>query len=191
MNSLKQLIYIYYRMVYIYKIYCKDKNIKDCYIGSTSNIKNRISQHKHSCNNENSENYNQYKYVYIRENSGWCNWSYDIICECTSEDRDHLERWYIENTTHTNLNKQIPTRNMKEYYQNNKKKIKEYHKEYRKLNIDNKKELDKKYREANKKKINEKHNCECGSNFRKADKSRHFKTQKHLKYIESLKINKT
>ncbi len=31
---------------YYYKIICKDINIKDCYIGSTLNLKNRISYHK-------------------------------------------------------------------------------------------------------------------------------------------------
>ena len=163
-------------MIYIYKIFCKDKNITNCYIGSTSDIKNRIRQHKHSCNNENSKDYNNYKYVYMRENGSWCNWSYDIICECTSEDRDHLERWYIENTATTNLNKQIPTRTKHEHYQENKEKIKNRSKEYRELN---------------KNKINEKHNCECGSKYTLLHKARHFRSKKHLKYIESLKINKT
>ena len=32
----------------IYKIYCKDENINDCYIGSTKNLKNRIRNHAKS-----------------------------------------------------------------------------------------------------------------------------------------------
>ena len=67
-----------------------------------------MRQHKYACNNENRKDYNQYKYIFIRENSGWSNWSYEIICECTSEERYNLERWYVENTKDTNLNKQIP-----------------------------------------------------------------------------------
>jgi len=63
--------------------------------------------------------------------------------------------------------------NMKEYYNDNKEKInkqrKEYHKEYRKLNIG---------------KLKDKHECECGGKYTCNDKSRHFKTKKHIKYIE-------
>ena len=116
--------------IIIYKIYCKNNEIKDCYIGSTGNIKTRIQVHKYSCNNENSEKYNQYKYVYIRENGGFDNWNYDILCKCPKADRYKMERWYIENCKESNLNKSIPTRTnkeyKKEYYQKNKDKIKEY-----------------------------------------------------------------
>jgi len=201
MNTLKQLINIYYRMIYIYKIYCKDENIKDCYIGSTNDIKIRIKNHEYSCYNENDEKYNQYKYIFIRENGGWCNWSYSIICECPSEDRYTIERWHIENTKDTNLNKSIPLRSVQEWSEANKKKLKEYRelnknkmKEYRELNKNKIKEQCKQYRELNKNKIkeikNKKYECECGGKHTHANRIQHLKTQKHLKYIESLNINK-
>lgn len=48
------------------------------------------------------------------------------------------------------------------------------------------KEYKKKYRDENKQKISEKnkqkYTCECGSVFRKSDKSRHEKSKKHQKY---------
>ena len=190
-------------MVYIYKIYCKDKDIEDVYIGSTKNITLRITDHKHCCNNENNEKYNQYKYIFIRENGGFNNWTYDIICECTSEDRFELERWYIENTKSTNLNKNIPTRTdtdlreynkeyAKQYTQLNKNKMKENQKKYRELNKDTIKEKNKKWRDLNKEKIKEnreynkeKYECECGSKLRKADKARHNKSKKHVLFISS------
>ena len=156
--------------IIIYKIYCKNNEIKDCYIGSTGNIKTRIQVHKYSCNNENSEKYNQYKYVYIRENGGFNNWDFKILCKCPKEDRYKMERWYIENCKESNLNKSIPTRTHKEYYQKNKEKINEYQKEY-----------DKKNKETTKQKMT----CICGSIFRICDKSRHCKTLKHQKYIEN------
>ena len=34
----------------IYKIYCKDEKIKECYIGRTENFKSRFSQHRGTCN---------------------------------------------------------------------------------------------------------------------------------------------
>ena len=186
-------------MVYIYKIYCKDKDIEDVYIGSTNNIKKRMYNHKQVCNDENSKEYNRYKYIFIRENGNWSNWTYEIMCECPSEDRYKMERWYIENTANTNLNKHIPNRSGKEYRELNKKKIKEYRelnkdkmKEYRELNKDKIKENVKQYRELHKDKIKEyrekTYDCECGGKYTYIHKQRHFKTIKHQKFISSTVI---
>ena len=153
-------------MVYIYKLFCKDKDIEDVYIGSTKNIKKRISEHKNSCNNENNEKYNQYKYIFIRENGGWSNWIYDIICECTSEDRYKIERWYVENTAKTNLNKYIPNKNKKEY-----------EKKYYELNKDTIKD-----------KKNKKYECECGGKYTYANKAQHLKSKIHQKFISSTEV---
>ena len=56
---------------------------------------------------------------------------------------------------------------------------KEYDKIYRHKN----KEKYKEYVEANKEKINEKFTCECGGKYIYYNKSRHFKTKKHLKFV--------
>ena len=159
-------------MIYIYKIFCKDENIEDVYIGSTTDIKKRITDHKYNCNNENSKDYNQYKYTFIRENGGFKNWTHDIICECTSEDRYKMERWYVENTKDTNLNKHIPNRSKKESQ-----------KKWYELNKDKIKDQSKKYRENNKK-----HNCECGGKYENSHKVRHFKTKKHQRFISSTEV---
>ena len=54
-----------YSKAFIYKICCKDKNIEECYIGSSTNFVNRKNQHKNSCNNINNKEYNQKKiYIY-------------------------------------------------------------------------------------------------------------------------------
>ena len=188
--------------IIIYKIYCKNNEIKDCYIGSTTNIKSRIGNHKSKCNNENSKEYNQYKYIYIRENGGWDNWEYKIICKCPKADRYKMERWYIENCKESNLNKCIPTRtnkeDHKEYRKKNKDKLKEYIKEYQ--NKDKYNEYQKNYRKENKEKISkyqkeydkkikekrkQKMTCICGSVFRIDTKSKHCRSLKHQKYIEN------
>ena len=71
----------------------------------------------------------------------------------------------------------------KEYYQENKEKIKIKSKEYRAVN----KESQKEYRAVNKDKIkeqrNKKVNCECGGKYTHAVKSRHLKSKKHQAYI--------
>tara|TARA_B110001469_G_scaffold75143_1_gene71292 strand:+ start:212 stop:772 length:561 start_codon:yes stop_codon:yes gene_type:complete len=182
-------------MVYIYKIYCKDKDIKDCYIGSTTRIKRRIAAHKHSCNKENSKAYNNYKYTFIRENGGFENWNFDIICKCPKQDRYIMERWYIENTAYTNLNKYIPNRSRKERNETNKKnkeKIQEYYKEYIKKNKNKYKNYDKNYQELNKDTIkdrkNKKYECECGGKYTNANKNQHLKTIKHKTFISSKEV---
>jgi len=136
--------------IIIYKIFCKNEEIKECYVGSTSNLKKRIQQHKTSCNNENDTNYNNYKYIFIREHGGWDNWDFKILCECPKEDRFKMERWHIENDKYTNLNKSIPTRTNKEYRQKNKDKISKKEKEYYQKNKDKIKEKHKDYYEKNK-----------------------------------------
>ena len=193
----------------IYKIYCKNENIKDIYIGSTNNFELRKKQHKHSCNNTNSKHYNNYKYVFIRENKGWGEWIMESITTCSKEKQYTIERWYIENVEHTNLNKNIPTRTGKQYKEDNKEKLKEQNKQYREDNKEkikqyrednkekikevNKEKLNeyaKQYKEVNKEKIKEKQKekmtCECGSTFTKCNKPRHEKTNKHKNYYINL-----
>ena len=103
------------------------------------------------------------------------------------------------------VNKMMPNRTPKQYYQdnkeylnnrnklyqeNNKDKLLEYSKQYRDENKEQKKETDKAYREANKEKIKERKTqpflCECGCTIQWDEKARHQKTQKHLKLMEQL-----
>jgi len=106
------------------------------------------------------------------------------------------------------VNKMIPGRTKKEYYEDNqekmkqhrednKEKIKQYYednKEYIKEKVkqykeDNKEKI-KQHREDNKEKIKERkskpYECACGSIVKWNDKARHFKTKKHCEYINNL-----
>jgi Fic family protein len=118
----------------IYKIYLND----DVYVGSTNDYNLRINSHKYSCNNPNSKDYNFPIYQFIRENGGWDTFKKEIINETdkTGKELRELERYYIE-TLKSNLNSEIPTRNKKEYYENNIDKISEYKKEKIKCDICN------------------------------------------------------
>ncbi len=73
------LINLYMNNVYIYKLYCKNKNIPECYIGSTRNINKRITYHRISTHNKNDTKYNRSMYQFIRNNGGFKNWKIDII----------------------------------------------------------------------------------------------------------------
>jgi hypothetical protein len=143
----------------IYKLCCKDVNVKEIYIGSTINFKRRKCCHKSSCNNINSKKYNLKVYKYIRANGGFQNWDM-IIIEKYQECNDKLElkqreRYYVE-LLQSSLNMCIPSRTIKEYKQDNKEKIKEKDKQYYINNKEQIKEHQKKYKQDNKDKIKEK-----------------------------------
>ena len=57
----------------IYKIVCKDVNVKSCYVGSSSLFSEREKQHKYSCNNNKLSNVKLYRM--INKHGGWNNWS--------------------------------------------------------------------------------------------------------------------
>jgi len=114
-----------YTKTIFYKIICNDKNIKDCYIGHTTNFIRRKSAHKCRCNNENDKQYNYNVYKFIRDNGGWCNWSMIIIEEIQFDNKlDALcqEKKYIEEYKAI-LNKVIPSRNKKEYKLSTRKRF--------------------------------------------------------------------
>uniref|UniRef100_A0A6C0I778 GIY-YIG domain-containing protein n=1 Tax=viral metagenome TaxID=1070528 RepID=A0A6C0I778_9ZZZZ len=68
-----------YSTTFIYKITCCDQNIKDIYVGHTTNFVQRKHSHKTSCINNKSTNYKCKLYETIRCNGGWCNWKMEII----------------------------------------------------------------------------------------------------------------
>ena len=152
----------------IYKLCCKDINIKEIYIGSTTNFKRRKCEHKSTCNNSNNKNYNLNVYQYIRANGNWDNWDMIIIEKFECNDKLELhkrERYWLENLQ-ASLNSKIPNRSKKEWEEDNKDKLKEYCKEWKDNNkekyneknkeyYENNKEYFKVYRENNKDKIKE------------------------------------
>ena len=143
-------------MSVIYKIYCKDENIKDCYIGSTNNLKNRKWKHKSDCNNINSKNYNFKVYVFIRANDGWDNFDFIILEQfeniMTKKDLLKIEGQYIKNNN-TTLNYIIAGRTLDEYKEDNKTIIKEKRKKNYEENKEKLLEKQKIYREKHKTEI--------------------------------------
>ena len=68
-----------YSNTVFYKIYCKDTNVNELYIGHTTNFVQRKHAHKQSCNNLKSPNYKCKLYDVIREYNGWDNWNMEMI----------------------------------------------------------------------------------------------------------------
>jgi len=199
-----------YKKGKIYKIVNNENN--KIYFGSTCQpLHKRISEHRKKHNDCMSKNLGvdlkDCQIILVEK----------IECECKYELLKR-ERYYIENNEC--VNKSVPTRTYKEWYEDNKQKIKERkralwtknkehylkkakewrenNKEYMKQYKENNKKIILKKRkeiyELNKNKINEKKRiekmtCCCGSVIRKADKTKHFKTKKHINFIKSNSSN--
>lgn len=163
-----------YENTIIYKIVCNNLDVKHCYVGHTTQFTKRKAQHKNCVNN--GKEFLLYKT--IRDNGGWNNWSMIEIEKYSCNDRNEAqsrERYWIEQLN-ADLNSSIPTRTRKEYREQEevKQKMKKYLKEYRQ-------------QEKNKQKKNkQKFTCECGSITTIINTQRHFKTNKHINFMNSL-----
>jgi group I intron endonuclease len=141
----------------IYKIICKDENIKDCYIGSTKNFHRRKLEHKNSYNTIN-QNSNCNVYKFIRDNGGWDNFIFDIVETLICENKNDAlirERYWVEN-----LDAKI---NSKSPY----KRYDENHSKTWRLKTG-------------------KITCDCGLILSKTNLLRHTKSKKHQDYLLSL-----
>jgi len=175
------------------KIYMITTNkIYEVYIGSTiQTLEERLSSHK-----------SDYK-RWLKGEKKYCT-SFEILqyddceillvedypCESKKELRLKEGEYICEMDC---VNKVIPSRSrkeyFKEYYQKNKEilsqNMKEYMKEYsQKSEVKEKlKAYNKEYYQNNKQKFT----CICSGIYSKKNKAKHYKTRKHIQYIEEMK----
>ena len=182
-----------YSQSIIYKICCRNPDIKEIYIGSTTNFYRRKQEHKNRCNNSNDKSYNFNVYKFIRANGNWKNWDMVEIEKYNCNDKLELhkqERYWLEELN-ASLNMCIPSRNQKEYQKeyrdNNKLKIKEYKQNNKKKIAEKSKEYEKKRGKTDKRIQYKKEYCEkakvnkgvceiCNKEMRKDSLNRHQKT---------------
>ena len=207
-------IKIDYSNTMFYKIVCKDLDIKDFYVGHTTDFKTRKNCHKRVCNNPNDRNHNLPIYEFIRANRGWDNFDMILIeKQCLNDglEATKRERELIEDLK-PSLNSVIPFRtkeekkeikqqwtndnweNIKEYKHNwhneNKERINNTKREKYQENREEQLAKSKKYYHDN---IEERRqtrnrlcNCICGETYTYANKARHERTNKHQEYLKSL-----
>jgi hypothetical protein len=157
-----------YSNTVMYKIVSNDLNIRDCYVGSTTNFTKRKWAHKSICANINSKMYNLKVYKFIRDNGDWHNWSMILIemFPCTNHlESLQRERYWCENLNAT-LNSLVPSRTNKEY------------------NLDHK-EQKKQHTANNKQYRNTVLTCQCGCSYTRKHKSRHEQSNKHQEYVDN------
>jgi hypothetical protein len=106
-----------YSKTMMYKIVSNDLNIRDCYVGSTTEFTKRKCSHKSDCTNINSKKYNFKVYQFIRDNGDWQNWSMILIemYPCVNHlESLQRERFWCEHLNAT-LNSVVPSRTKQEY----------------------------------------------------------------------------
>ena len=154
------------RIGFVYKLVCKDVNVTEVYVGSSTSLRNRRYTHKACCTRENDKAYNR-PVSYIRENGGWQNWNLLVIERVEFEFRFELqdrERFHME-ALHATLNSRVPNRTQAEHRQ--------YHQQY----------MQQRQEESSKK-----HDCPCGGRYTNEHKSTHLKTEKHQAYEQFMAL---
>ena len=186
-----------YSITCIYKIVCRDLEVKDFYIGHTTSFKHRKIQHKYDCQNLNSKKQNIYLYSFIKGNGGFDNFDMvfieSVCCKNVLEARQR-ERQLIEELK-PSLNRTMPMiePSVKEYKQNwyneNKERVSEEKKQKYQLEKEYVKQKSRDYHYKNRdiilEKMKEKTICECGSVVSKNHLNRHFSTLKHNEFINN------
>ena len=184
----------------IYKIEpIVDHEEKEIYIGSTTKqyLSQRMGEHREIYKNWLKTNTRKCTCFLLFDKYGVENCTIVLLETINASSKDELlarEKHFIQSLKC--VNKYIPLRSNKEYYLENKINLDEYYKKFREDNKLNKQEYDKQYRKINSEKIRNqrrlnleiKYTCECGSIINKCKLSRHIKTNKHSKFLES-KIN--
>ena len=124
---------------YIYNIICKDNDIFDSYIGSTSlNPMDRFRVHKYR-----SAFINNRLYTFINQNGGLDNFIFNIIEKVPYEDVCDLrqrEKFYFKLLKPT-LNTYTPNRSKKEWIDDNRDSFNEYMRDYYRAKYRLKREL--------------------------------------------------
>jgi hypothetical protein len=176
---------------YIYKLWSKKDN-KLVYFGSTTRqVSKRIADHHYDYKKWRNGKYNFVSSFLIFETGDWDYMCMEHIDYEEPYELKNRERYYIE--TFDCVNKYIPNRSHKEYnkeyYDNNKELFKKKAKKYYDNNKEHHAEITKEYYEVNKQKIAEKKaekvKCDCGCVVNRSSLSKHKKTQKHLKWLET------
>ena len=138
----------------IYKIeHIEDESL--IYVGHTTNFKQRKAQHKQRCNNENNKEFNRKLYTMMRENGGFEMFKMIEIEKYKCNDRREADKRENEvmkelKATMNKIRSFVTEEEKKQYYEENKEKVKLHKKEYYEENKDKILKKKKEYREENK-----------------------------------------
>ena len=193
----------------IYRIFFD--NLSECYIGQTSNLKNRIKSHEYACNDKIKKNWKLYSFI---NTIGWKKVNFEIL-EDLDDDSTNLKKkereLFFIKLIKPSLNTNQPLRTAKQYYKEfkdiinfkrniaNLAKREEYNKKSLQYYYDNKDRLNKQRKEYKKNNLDKiknqrqsKYTCSCGKEISIGSKSSHINTIYHnLNMIKNLKLSKS
>ena len=159
----------------IYKMAMSESD-NTVYVGSTTDLRRRKYNHASTSLHAPSK-----VYQYIRDNGGFQHFDLFEIERIEFTDKHQLyerERFHLEQLRNSGviiLNKNIPNRTHKQYYQDNRTDIilnvRDYQNTHRPLILEQK---------------NRRIMCACGDNHNYSNKINHFKTERHKSYLRSL-----
>jgi hypothetical protein len=184
-----------YTLGKIYKLHCLLENDDEplVYYGSTTEkyLSSRLAGHIRNYKKYLNGKTNYYTSFKLFEKYKSENVLITLVelYSCNSKaELEAKERYYIE--SFDCCNKNIPTRTIKEYWNEYKQlnidQIKEYKKEYYESNNEKIKKKHKEYRQLNIEKLKETYICECGGQYTYTGKLRHNKTTKHINYMNTI-----
>ena len=163
----------------IYKIEPIDEHNEDeIYIGSTTKqyLSQRLTAHRYEFSKWQNGDKHYYTCFQLFSKYGINNCKIILLENVNAICKDELyarEAFYIRSMKC--VNKSIPLRTDKEYQKDNRETILQKHRDY----------YDK-HKESIAERYKVKITCICSSIYRLSDKSRHEKTKKHLKYLDSI-----
>tara|TARA_R110000782_G_scaffold9758_1_gene31163 strand:- start:44 stop:649 length:606 start_codon:yes stop_codon:yes gene_type:complete len=185
----------------IYKLVCDTTGLM--YVGSTTKkyLSQRLDSHRSNYTFWKKHNKKYMTSYKVLENENYTIVLLELV-NCNSNDElKARERFYIQ--SNVCVNKAVPLRTDKEYYEENQESINEYKKKWYDLNRTRISKIRKEYQQQNKEQIAKylkeyqqknkeqladkqkiKFTCECGSTIAVSSKSPHLKSKKHLKYCQ-------
>ena len=176
-----------YQNAQIYSI--RSHMTPEVYYGSSCKmLAKRLHEHRNNFKNYNKGNYKRYvsSYEILKYPDNYIELEAKVPCTCIQELRA-IEGQYIRNNPC--VNKNVPGRSSKQWWEDNKETLRIKKKEYYEDNKERILAYDKEYREKNKKKISEKRNqkitCECGSVTVKRNYKKHLTSKKHKNWIKN------
>ena len=172
-----------YSKGFIYKICCLDPNVKECYVGCSTDFKSRRQKHKEACCVEGRKGHHYKVYQFIRANGGWNNWRmvilHDFPCKSKRELEQEETRVMLELNSELNARVSYQTQERKREVEEKKNKtLREKiatNPEYKAKRDKQRRESREKNKDAiNEKRRNEKVICEyCGSEIARGNLKRH------------------
>jgi hypothetical protein len=145
-----------YSKCVFYRLVCKDATVNECYVGHTTDEKNRRYAHKTCCTNATNKKYNFFVYKFLRDHGSWDNWELIVHEKMPVKDKQAAklrERFWLQFYKAT-LNRQLPGRMKTEYRAAHVEEMKTYNVKYQAAHVEEIKANKAKYRAAHVEEIN-------------------------------------